>query len=113
MAIADSFLDVITAERKALENLERLYRTNSAMNVQMIEAVAEAAGKVKSGGKIIISGVGKSGRIGQKIVSTLNSLSAQACFLHPTEALHGDLGVMDARVSDSFYSVVPVYSSQI
>lgn len=98
MAIADSFLDVIAAERKGLENLERLYRANSALTAQMSEAVVEAAGRVKSGGKIIVSGIGKSGAIGQKIVSTLNSLSVQSCFLHPTEALHGDLGMINKQV---------------
>ncbi|KAJ1971151.1 hypothetical protein H4R35_005436 [Dimargaris xerosporica] len=49
---------------------------------------------LQHGGKIIITGVGKSGKIGEKIVTTLLSLGTLALFLHPTEALHGDLGMV-------------------
>lgn len=45
-----------------------------------------------SGGRIIISGIGKSGIIGRKIVATLNSTGTRSIFLHPVEAMHGDLG---------------------
>src|SRR3990167_380303 len=47
--------------------------------------------------KVIISGLGKSGHIGQKIAATLASTGTTAVFLHPVEALHGDLGVLDKR----------------
>jgi D-arabinose 5-phosphate isomerase GutQ len=43
-------------------------------------------------GKLVISGVGKSGHIAKKLVATMNSLAIHATYLHPTEALHGDLG---------------------
>ncbi|KAK9768079.1 hypothetical protein K7432_001575 [Basidiobolus ranarum] len=49
------------------------------------------------GGKIIVTGVGKSGKIAQKIVATLQSTGSVAVFLHPTEALHGDLGLVQAK----------------
>lgn len=45
-------------------------------------------------GKIIISGMGKSGIVGQKIAATLSSTGTTAIFLHPAEAAHGDLGVV-------------------
>jgi arabinose-5-phosphate isomerase len=45
------------------------------------------------GGKIVVSGIGKSGHIAQKIVSTLCSTGTPAVFLHAAEACHGDLGV--------------------
>jgi len=48
-------------------------------------------------GKVVISGLGKSGHIGQKIAATLASTGTTAVFLHPVEALHGDLGVIDPR----------------
>ncbi|MCS7284325.1 MAG: SIS domain-containing protein, partial [Hydrogenobacter thermophilus] len=48
-------------------------------------------------GKVITTGVGKSGHIAQKIASTLSSTGTPAHFLHPSEALHGDLGVIDQR----------------
>ena len=46
-----------------------------------------------SSGKVVVSGVGKSGLVGQKIAATLTSTGTKAFFLHPSEALHGDLGV--------------------
>lgn len=45
-----------------------------------------------TGGSLIISGVGKSGHIGTKIAATFSSLGLPSFFLHPTEAMHGDLG---------------------
>ncbi len=46
----------------------------------------------RSSGRLIISGIGKSGIIGRKIVATLISTGTRALFLHPVEAMHGDLG---------------------
>lgn len=48
-------------------------------------------------GRVIITGIGKSGIIGQKIAATLNSTGTSAFFLHPVEAMHGDLGIVDAH----------------
>lgn len=48
----------------------------------------------KSKGRVVIGGIGKSGLIGQKIAATLNSTGTRALFLHPVEAMHGDLGVV-------------------
>lgn len=45
-------------------------------------------------GKVIVSGIGKSGLIGKKIVATLSSTGTPAYFLHPSEAFHGDLGLI-------------------
>ncbi len=45
-------------------------------------------------GRVIITGIGKSGLIGRKIVATLTSTGTQALFLHPVEGLHGDLGIL-------------------
>ncbi|HKJ64582.1 MAG TPA: SIS domain-containing protein, partial [Desulfopila sp.] len=44
--------------------------------------------------RIVITGIGKSGIIGQKIAATLNSTGTASFFLHPVEALHGDLGMV-------------------
>jgi len=44
--------------------------------------------------RVVLTGIGKSGIIGQKIAATLNSTGTPACFLHPVEALHGDLGMV-------------------
>lgn len=47
-----------------------------------------------AGGKIVLSGIGKSGHISQKIAATLASTGSRAVFMHPVEAMHGDLGVI-------------------
>ena len=44
-------------------------------------------------GKVVVSGIGKSGHIGQKIAATLASTGTPAVFLHAAEAVHGDLGI--------------------
>ena len=44
-------------------------------------------------GKVVVTGIGKSGHIARKIVATLCSTGTAAVFLHPAEAVHGDLGV--------------------
>jgi arabinose-5-phosphate isomerase len=48
----------------------------------------------KSKGRVIVTGIGKSGLIGHKIVATLTSTGTPAQFLHPVEGLHGDLGIV-------------------
>lgn len=55
---------------------------------QVIEAILHCEGR------IVVSGVGKSGLIGQKIVASLASTGTPSFFLHPTEAFHGDLGML-------------------
>lgn len=47
-----------------------------------------------SKGRVIVGGIGKSGIVGRKIVATLNSTGTRAVFLHPVEAMHGDLGIV-------------------
>lgn len=47
-------------------------------------------------GRVVITGVGKAGLIGQKVVATLASTGTRSLFLHPTEALHGDLGCLSS-----------------
>jgi arabinose-5-phosphate isomerase len=49
-----------------------------------------------TGGRVIVSGIGKSGVIAQKIAATLTSTGTAATYLHPIESLHGDLGLVDA-----------------
>ncbi len=55
--------------------------------VRIVEVLAATRGKV------VISGIGKSGHIGRKIVASLCSAGTPSVFLHPTEAVHGDLGL--------------------
>src|SRR5277367_1965568 len=46
-------------------------------------------------GRVVVTGMGKSGIIARKIAATLNSTGSPALYLHPVEALHGDLGMVD------------------
>jgi arabinose-5-phosphate isomerase len=65
------------------------------MSDRLDESFARAVGLLlECKGKIIISGMGKSGIVGQKIAATLSSTGTTAIFLHPAEAAHGDLGVV-------------------
>ena len=48
-------------------------------------------------GKVIVTGIGKSGQVGRKIASTMSSTGTPALFLHPAESSHGDLGVVAAN----------------
>ncbi|SNX84459.1 uncharacterized protein MEPE_03168 [Melanopsichium pennsylvanicum] len=51
----------------------------------------------EGGGKVVLTGVGKSGIIAKKLSATFLSLGTQSMFLHPTEALHGDLGLLTSH----------------
>ena len=48
-------------------------------------------------GRIILTGIGKSGIVGRKIAATLSSTGSPAYFVHPTDAVHGDLGMIQAE----------------
>ncbi len=77
--------DVLLTEAKELEK--------AAANVSFdIEKAIELI--INSKGKLIITGVGKSGLVGTKIAATLASTGTSSFFLHPTEAMHGDLGMI-------------------
>lgn len=52
---------------------------------------------VESKGRVIVTGMGKSGHIARKISATLSSTGTPAMFLHPGEAIHGDLGMVTSN----------------
>ena len=56
--------------------------------------VDKCAATVARGGKLILTGIGKSGYIGRKIAATLSSVGTPSIFMHPVEARHGDLGMI-------------------
>jgi arabinose-5-phosphate isomerase len=74
-------------EREALEITAEGLGKDFVLTVRAIE------GTIQAGGKIICSGVGKNAHIAQKLTGTLNSIGVPACYLDPTQALHGDLGL--------------------
>jgi arabinose-5-phosphate isomerase len=87
-----------SAER-ILEEARRVLRTEAeavaALGQRLDGAFVGAVEAILAApGRVIVSGVGKSGIIGRKIAATLTSTGTPATFLHPVEALHGDLGIV-------------------
>jgi D-arabinose 5-phosphate isomerase GutQ len=87
-------LHVLQTERLALSHLEELYKSSSDAQAAMLGSVTQIIHSETHHGKVIFTGIGKSGHIATKICATFNSLGIQAVCLHPAEALHGDLGVI-------------------
>ena len=79
----------IRIEQRALTETARGLGAEFVATARAVEAVASA------GGKLIFSGVGKNAPIAQKIAATFNSTGVSSCFLDATQALHGDLGLVD------------------
>jgi len=77
--------EVIRIEASAITDLE------NSINGDFVDAVETI---INSTGRVVFTGMGKSGLIARKIVATLNSTGTAAIFLHPTDALHGDLGMV-------------------
>jgi arabinose-5-phosphate isomerase len=79
----------VSTERRALEALERAF--DDGLAAPFMRAVETINGIT---GRVIVTGVGKSGHIGVKIAATLASTGTQAFFVHAAEANHGDLGMI-------------------
>lgn len=75
----------ISNEAKAIANLENL------LNEEFTDAISEI---YRTKGRVIITGIGKSALIAQKIVATFNSTGTPAIFMHAADAIHGDLGII-------------------
>lgn len=76
--------EIISAEIQALE------RVSNALDSKFEDSISLLAGA----NKVIVLGIGKSGIIARKIASTMTSVGTPAIFLHPVEALHGDIGII-------------------
>ena len=77
--------EVVRIEAEALTALVDRINGDFARAVDMIFA---------SAGRVIVTGIGKSGLIARKIVATMNSTGTPAIYLHPADAIHGDLGMV-------------------
>ena len=77
--------DVLLTEAKEIEKAATKISFDIEKAIDLI---------INSKGKLIITGVGKSGLVGTKIAATLASTGTSSFFLHPTEAMHGDLGMV-------------------
>ena len=78
-------IDVLKTEADGILNLIDRIDHNFTDMVDLI---------YKANGRLIVSGIGKSGIVGRKIVATLTSTGTRALFMHPVEAMHGDLGMV-------------------
>jgi arabinose-5-phosphate isomerase len=87
-------VEVLKTEAEEILRLAERIDDNFSRMVDMI---------YRSKGCVVISGIGKSGIVGRKIVATLNSTGTNAIFLHPVEAMHGDLGIV--RKEDVFLAL--------
>ncbi|MFP5275542.1 MAG: SIS domain-containing protein [Acidobacteriota bacterium] len=84
--------ELVRTEAAALEALAA--RLEGAMAADFDRAVDMILRCGSSNGRVVVTGMGKSGIIAQKIAATLSSTGSPALFLHPAEAVHGDLGVL-------------------
>ncbi|KAL7948889.1 SIS domain-containing protein [Trichoderma barbatum] len=89
-----SGIHVLNTEAAALANLTKLYEVDATARDGFNASIKAITRLAKTKGKLVIMGVGKSGHIGKKLVATFQSLAIRSVFLHPTEALHGDLGIV-------------------
>ena len=85
---ADSALKVLEIEKQAIEQLKRYINEDFSRACELLMACK---------GKVVVCGMGKSGHIGNKIAATFASTGTPAFFMHPGEANHGDLGMLDSQ----------------
>lgn len=85
-------MDILEAGRKTLDvEIDALHRVKDALGSGFVDAV-ELIYSCK--GRVVVTGMGKSGHIGKKIAATFASTGTPALFLHPAEGVHGDLGMI-------------------
>jgi len=89
---------VLEKARKVFDiEIEGLCEVKSQLGDEFVKLALKCIEILDGGGKIVLSGVGKSGHIGQKIAATLASTGSPTVFMHPVEALHGDLGILQKK----------------
>ena len=108
--------DVLRQESEAI-----LGASDRLEETQVLRLKSVFENLIKSKGSLIFVGVGKSGQIGEKLAATFSSLGLPSYFLHPTEALHGDLGrvkqedyfvlISKSGSTDEIFKVLPFLST--
>ncbi len=87
-------MDILKEAHQVLNiEIDALVKVNNLLDKKFEQAVRLIH---NSSGKVIITGMGKSGLIARKIAATLSSTGTLAVFLHPAEGMHGDLGIVSA-----------------
>ncbi len=82
-----------------IEEAKRVLRIEAEGVLSLIERIDDNFSDMvdliyECSGRVVVGGIGKSGIVGRKIVATLNSTGTRSIFLHPVEAMHGDLGIV-------------------
>lgn len=86
---------VITTAVEAMEiEVEGIHAVQKQIGDSFVRLVEQCIKTIDNGGKIVVSGIGKSGHVGKKLAATLASTGSPAIFMHPVEAMHGDLGML-------------------
>ncbi len=89
-------MDHLAKARFVIEaEIEGLRGMAARLDARFTEAVTLLRTSLENRGKVVVTGVGKSGNIGQKIAATFNSTGATAVVMDSTNALHGDLGILN------------------
>jgi len=93
-----SFDAIATGRRVLAAEAEALGQLSAALDDSFVRAVEAlfAAQNSEKGGRIVCTGIGKSGHVARKIAATMASTGSVAMFVHATEASHGDLGMIGA-----------------
>ena len=92
----DNQLDYAEKAREVIGlEIEGLEKVRSALNESFGAAVDLMLAALGNGGKIVVTGIGKNLHIADKISATLASTGATSVVLNPTQAMHGDLGILD------------------
>ena len=93
-ATLKSVVSVLELESQALHTAAKRIQQEPRSRDGILNALKILQETLEKGRKIVVTGIGKSGKIGEKIAATLSSTGSLAVFLHPTEGLHGDLGIV-------------------
>ena len=102
--------------------IRELERVRSSLDKRFSRAVRLILESLKQGGKIVVTGVGKNFYVGQKISATLASTGSTSVTLHPSQAMHGDLGILSktdvllalsySGESEELVGIIPVVRRQ-
>jgi len=113
MDVLENIKEIFDIEISELEYVKSHINESYMKAIELIE---------RCQGKVVVSGIGKSGLIGQKIAATLSSTGTTAVFLNSAEALHGDLGIVthldvviiisNSGNGDELKSIIPVLKTQ-
>ncbi len=92
--IKQKIINVLSEEKNSIEYLIQNIPSNA---IDLVEKI------LKTTGRVVFCGMGKSGLIAKKLVATFSSMGTSSFFLHPSEALHGDLGMV--QPNDFFVAI--------